>query len=308
MGWRRIAYLLSLAGCAAFYLIYRKWLSGLALTALVAFPWFSLAASLPALFSTRLRLELPAHLEKGQSIRADLLCSSKLPPLPIRGWLKIKNTLTGEIWDLKPGEALPTDHCGQLEIAARGCRVYDYLGLFRFPIRKKPKAVLLVRPAEMPLAVIPNLHRLVNRVWRPKRGGGFGEHHELRLYRPGDNLQQIHWKLTAKTGKLILRETVEPERGRILVKLDLSGTDEELDRKLGRCLWLCRLLLQKELPHELRALTGAGLRSFPIGSEAALEQAMDTLLACPCSRSGTIADPDPTAAWEYYIGGDDDEA
>ena len=63
MGWRRIAYLLSLAGCAAFYLIYRKWLSGLALTALVAFPWFSLAASLPALFSTRLRLELPAHLE-----------------------------------------------------------------------------------------------------------------------------------------------------------------------------------------------------------------------------------------------------
>ena len=308
MGWRRVLYLLSLAGCIAFYIIYRMWLSGLVLVFILALPWFSLVLSLPGLFTARLRLDIPLHMELDQPAPAVLSLDTPLPPPHFRGWLEVKNTMTGEAWDLKSGESLPTDHCGQLEIKARACRVYDYLGLFRFPVRKKPQAFMLVRPIPVPLPQMPDLSRFLTRAWRPKRGGGYGENHELRLYRPGDNLQQIHWKLTAKTGKLILRETVEPQRGKMLVKLDLSGSEDRLDRKLGQTLWLCGQLLEKELPHELQALTGAGLRSFSITSEDTLRQAVDTLLACPRAKNGTIADPDPPAVWEYYIGGGDHEA
>ena len=308
MGWRRVLYLLSLAGCIAFYLIYRMWLSGLVLVFILALPWFSLLVSLPGLITAKLRLDIPLHGQLDQTIPANMLLDSPLPPPHFRGWLKVKNNMTGEVWDLKPGEELPTDHCGQLEITARSCRMYDYLGLFRFPIRKKPRSLMLVRPVAVPLDRMPDLSRFLTRAWRPKRGGGFGENHELRLYRPGDNLRQIHWKLTAKTGKLILRETVEPQLGRMLVKLDLSGSEGCLDRKLGNTLWLCGLLLEKELPHELLALTGGGLRSFPITSEDTLRQAVDILLSCPRAKSGSIQEPDPTAVWEYYIGGGEDEA
>ena len=308
MGWRRVLYLLSTAGCIAFYIIYRMWLSGLVMVFILALPWFSLLVSLPGLITAKLRLGIPLHTQLDETVPANTLLETPLPPPHFRGWLKVTNAMTGEIWDLKPGENLPTDHCGQLEIKARSCRIYDYLGLFRFPVRRKPKALMLIRPKPVPLTQVPDLSRFLTRAWRPKRGGGFGENHELRLYRPGDNLQQIHWKLTAKTGKLILRETVEPQRGKMLVKLDLSGSEDCLDRKLGRALWLCGYLLEKELPHELRALTGAGLRSFPITSEDTLRQAVDTLLACPRAKSGSMEDPDPTAVWEYCIGGGDDEA
>lgn len=308
MGWRRVLYLLSVAGCLAFYIIYRMWLSGLVLVFILALPCFSLLVSLPGLITAKLRLDIPLHAQLDQAIPANAILDSPLPAPHFRGWLKVKNIMTGEIWDLKPGEDLPTDHCGQLEITARACRVYDYLGLFRFPFRRKPKAFILIRPKALPLNRMPDLSRLLTRAWRPKQGGGYGENHELRLYRPGDNLQQIHWKLTAKTGKLILRETVEPQLGKMLVKLDLSGSEDCLDRKLGQALWLCGQLLENELPHELRALTGAGLRSFPITSDDTLRQAVDTLLSCPRARSGTIIDADPTAVWEYYIGGGDDEA
>ena len=307
MGWRRVLYLLSLAGCLAFYIMYRMWLSGLILVCILALPWFSLLVSLPAMVTTRLRLELPAGLDREQAVTAGFAVGCPLPPPMVRGWLKVKNAMTGEIWDLKPDEKLPAEHCGQLEIRLRGCWVYDYLGLFRLPIPRKPQTATLVRPIPQAPPRLPDLTRLLTRSWRPKRGGGFGENHELRLYRPGDSLQQIHWKLTAKTGKLILRETVEPERGLILVKLDLNGDDDALDRKLDRMLWICTYLIEKDLPHELRVLTGAGLRSFPINSDATVRQAVDTLLACPLAREGTIADPDPAAVWEYYIGGGSDE-
>lgn len=308
MGWRRVLYLLSLAGCIAFYILYRMWLSGLVLAAILALPWFSLLFSLPALCTTRLALEHPQYAELGQPIPAGLTGRCPLPTPVFRGWLRVRNVMTGEEWDLKPGEPLPTSHCGQLTIRLRSCRIYDYLGLFRFPMGKKPQGTMLVRPTAAAPAEMPDLSRAIARAWRPKRGGGFGENHELRLYRPGDSLQQIHWKLTAKTGKLILRETVEPERGKLLVRMDLSGTDDTLDRKLGQALWLGRYLLENELPHELRVLTGAGPRSFPIDSEATLRQAVDTLLACPCAQAPSAPAPDPTASWEYYIGGDGHEA
>ena len=308
MGWRRVLYLLTLGGCMAFYMMYRMWLSGLALTAVLALPWFSLLVSLPAMVSTTMELEHPGTVSMGEEAVVKLDARCRLPGPPCRGRLEIRSTMTGEEWDDKRNSILPTDHCGQLEILVRGCWVYDYLGLFRIPLRKKPQGKVLVRPKPVPLDNPPDLTRFMIRSWRPKRGGGFGENHELRLYRPGDNLQQIHWKLTAKTGKLILRETVEPERGLMLIKLELVGEEETLDRKLGQLLWLSRYLLANDLHHEIRALTGAGLRCFPVKAEPDLSRAVDQLLACPCAREGAVQSRDMAAAWEYMIGGGPDEA
>lgn len=307
MGWRRIVYLISLAGCVAFYLIYRQWLSGLVLAAVLGLPLFSLLVSLPAMFTTQLQLEHPQSVPLGEAGLADLWVCCSLPAPPATGKLVIRNTMTGEEWDSKMRSSLPTDHCGQLVIQTRAGWIYDYLGLFRIPVGKKPEGKVLVRPDPIAMEEPPDLGRFLARSWRPKRGGGFGENHELRLYRPGDSLQQIHWKLTAKTGKLILRETVEPEQGLVLLKLDLSGTEAELDEKLGKLLWLSRYLLGQDVLHEIRALTGQGLLCCPVKAEADVQQAVDRLLCTPCAESGSIQTQDMSAAWEYYIGGGTDE-
>lgn len=57
--------------------------------------------------------------------------------------------------------------------------------------------------------------------------------HALREYQPGDAQRQIHWKSTAKTGTLMVRQYEETRRSRMLVALALGedeyGTDDEFE-------------------------------------------------------------------------------
>ena len=153
----------------------------------------------------------------------------------------------------------------------------------------------------------PSLERYIAGAWRPKHGGGFAENHDLRLYRPGDDLRQIHWKLAAKTGKLIFREPIEPTRGKVLLTMELSGDPNTVDTKMGKLLWMSRYLLENDLHHDVRCLTGRGTESYTVTDEESLMQVLRSLLGAPKTQNGSL--PLATdAAWQYRIGGGDDEA
>ena len=307
MAKNRVIYLLAWAGCMIFFCAYQKWFAWLTLVAVVCLPFFSLLVSLPAMLTARLELKLPDSVPVGTACGPKLTCRAFLPAPPWKGWLLAQRPMTDEVRVLRPGAQLPTANCGGWICAVEKAKICDYLGLFSIPIRSSSAKTVLVRPK--PVAVhVPELDRYLSRSWRPKWGGGFAENHELRLYRPGDSIQQIHWKLSAKTGSLILREPMEPERGRMLLRLDLNGTPMELDRKLGRLLWLGEYFLEQKLCFEIHALTGNGLESWTVDTPEGLQDAMDELLCCPCAREGTIRDRVETAAWQYDIGGGADEA
>jgi uncharacterized protein (DUF58 family) len=57
--------------------------------------------------------------------------------------------------------------------------------------------------------------------------------HAIREYAPGDSQRQIHWKSTAKTGTLMVRQFEETRRSRLALVLSLRaddfGTDEEFE-------------------------------------------------------------------------------
>ena len=171
---------------------------------------------------------------------------------------------------------------------------------------EEKRIYILPKPVEV--TGISSLQRQLAHRWRPKPGGGFSENHELRLYRPGDRLNQVHWKLSAKTGKLILREPMEPQRGLVLLTMTLRGTPEELDRKLGRMIWLGNHILCQEIPFELRVLTGAGIECFSIANAQELSRTTDVLLASPTAADGSIRERSYSASWHYHIGGRPDEA
>lgn len=307
MAGRRIVYLASLTGCLVFYYFYREWISWLFLSIMSALPWLSLILSLPAILTARSGLQVPGHCAPGDICRAKAGLSSPLPVPPFLCKLRVTHAVTGEVWKLTAGEKLPTAVCGRLEIRQARLWVCDYLGLFRFPIRKKEDARMYIRPTPVPILPVPEFAVQPPRQWKPKPGGGFAENHDLRLYRPGDNLQQIHWKLSAKTGNLILREAMVPIHRPLRLTLDLQGTPEELNRKLGRLLWLSRLLCEKEILFDIAALTGKGVLSWRIAGEGDLKRAMDQLLASPAAESGTIEDIPTPAGKLYHIGGAPDE-
>ncbi|WP_234983305.1 DUF58 domain-containing protein [Demequina sp. NBRC 110053] len=46
--------------------------------------------------------------------------------------------------------------------------------------------------------------------------------HAIRDYRPGDSRRHVHWKSTAKTGQLMVRQYEETRRSRIAIAIDLD--------------------------------------------------------------------------------------
>ncbi len=57
--------------------------------------------------------------------------------------------------------------------------------------------------------------------------------HAIRQYMPGDSRRHVHWKSTAKTGTLMVRQYEETRRARVAVVLDLDlaeyGSDDEFE-------------------------------------------------------------------------------
>lgn len=306
---RRILYTLLLVGVFCFCVAYQKWLAWFLFYALLALPVFSLAASLPAMLTARFRLALPRTARLGQPLELKLRCKC---PLPLPAWrckLLVERPLTGQSWRSRELDSLPTEHCGTVTVTVRGAGIYDYLGLARLPIRLEARTYrTVVRPVPVPVADLPGLESALSRAWKPKPGGGFAENHELRLYRPGDNIQQIHWKLSAKTGSLILREPMEPVRGRVLLRMDLKGDPQRLDLLLGQLLWLGQQLLERDVHFQLQCLTGNGIDLWHIGSHAELDRVLDGLLSHPPATSGSLRDKPEQAHWQYFIGGDLHEA
>ena len=305
---RRFGYLAALFGCWMLYIAYGEWFSWLALLAVAGLPWLSLLLSLPAMLRFRLEPGGAGAVTLGTEAEAWLVGSCGLPMPPFKGRLYLRSRITGQTRRYRSGEGLPTRHCGGYAVTIQGARVCDYLGLFALPVRHPGRATVLVRPKPLPVREVPDLDRFLAKSWKPKFGGGFSENHELRLYRPGDSLNQVHWKLSAKTGKLMLRQPMEPQRGLVLVTMTLRGDPSELDRKFGRLLWLGRYLAERNVSFELRVLTGQGVQSFPVDGERALNKAIDSLLCTEAAEKGSIRDHPFAASWHCHIGGEPDES
>lgn len=304
MASRRLCYFLTLTVVFTAWLAVGSWLSWVVLLALLALPWLGLALSLPALRAFGLAPTGVDVLQAGEPASLWILGSCGPPMPPFRGELEIRSCFTGQLSRYRPEQGLPTAHCGGLEITVVKARVFDYLGLFSFRPRHREPRTVRIRPVPLEVTEPLGLEKFSARRWYPKPGGGFSENHELRPFRPGDSMTGIHWKLTAKTGALVVREPMEPEQGRMLLTMDVSGTPEELDRKFGRLVWVSRQLLDRGLHFELRVLTGHGLQELPVRDERSLNRAVDDLLCQPLAREGTVRDHPASACWQFHIGGE----
>ncbi len=292
-----VIYLLSWLVCIVFYCAYQQWFAWIALITLLALPVFSLLCSLPAMLSSSLTIDAPEVVTTGDVCHVKLGCKCPFPTPNWRCDVYVELPMTFDEHPLAKDGQLPTDHCGLRILHVDHTRIYDYLGLFSLPLRGGAARTVTVRPRPivMPLPSTAQGHAIR---WQGKPGGGYAENHELRLYRPGDSIQQIHWKLSAKTGRLILREPQIPVGGTLTVRLDPGSTPSEADRAMGRLLYVSQALLEQGI--RLRILC-QGL-CLPVNNPNELIAAMDQLLAKPMrceSVSHSVG---------YWIGGEPDEA
>lgn len=301
---QRLCYIAALIGSIALYICYQEWMAVLFLALALCLPLLSLAISLPAMCRFCVALRCVPTVTVGEASVAEVTGDGDLP---FRARLAIARPLTGESWHGGVRVSLPTDHVGALCVTAKRVWVYDRLGLIGIPVKYRETATVLVRPRPLRMDIPASADSVLSSSWRPKAGGGYSEYHELRPYRPGDSLNHIHWKVTAKVGAPIIREPMQPDL-RWSLMLTVRGSDAELDRLFGRLLFAGSHFLEHGVPFEVRALTDGGLTRSTVMHEVDLVTAIDALLSCPSATSGSVQDYAATGFRTLMIGGDADEA
>lgn len=297
---RWLIYLATLAGCIVFDIAYGQWLSGVLLKLVALLPVVSFVLSLPAMLQTRVQLLLPDRVQVGTTVRLQLHTICPLPVPRVRCPVRVQLPLQQRSMTRHDGDMLPTEHCGSVLCKLKYPFVTDYLGLIPLPARGTHRAELTVLPVPVPMPDPTQAERVITSAMKPKNSG-FSEHQELRLYRPGDSLNRVHWKLSAKTKKYIVRQPMEPMLGKLLLTMQLTGAPGELDDRCGRLLYFSRYLLQRGYNHRIRVATGAGVQEYAVSTEDDCLAAMSALLRCP--PASEPADLSSTGSLVFSIGG-----
>ena len=135
--------------------------------------------------------------------------------------------ITVDVPPLGPGTShelrypLPTARRGRVPVGPLRLERADPLGLARRTRPYGAAETLLVRPRVRPLPVLPSGQ--AHHVEGPDSGtadDGSLTFHALREYVLGDDLRRVHWRSTARTGTLMVRQLVDVPLPRTTLVLD----------------------------------------------------------------------------------------
>ncbi|MFL6161212.1 MAG: DUF58 domain-containing protein [Jatrophihabitantaceae bacterium] len=131
---------------------------------------------------------------------------------------------------------LPQLRRGRYTVGPTTVIASDPFGLVTADTRSTDTAQLVVQPKTVPLAplTLPIAWRDGAATLSHSVGSGGSDDASVREFRHGDDLRKIHWRSTAKTGALMVRQEERPWHGESLVLLDtralaypvLPGEDE----------------------------------------------------------------------------------
>ncbi len=125
------------------------------------------------------------------------------------------------------------ESCGVTRSSVFRASVTDLLGLFWIPVSVKTKlAETLLVPEKIAYQgkIEPDDGK-----GKAKQALENGEWTGIRDYRNGDSLRSVHWKLTARTGKTVVREYEKADEERLAWAVFIwGGAHDALCRSLGR--------------------------------------------------------------------------
>ena len=124
--------------------------------------------------------------------------------------------------------SLPLHFRGRYQIGIKELVVHDLMGLFHYTFRAYEPKVILVKPRICPIEYksVPVAKISDGELTYGLREMGNDEIVDIREYAYGDSLRKIHWKLSTKLSKTMVRETRNELDNEVLLILNLSRPDK----------------------------------------------------------------------------------
>lgn len=276
---------------------------------------FAMVREMKRRVTARLRLPEAFGKKKGSlPVEVELENTGRLPVPEIRVELGYRDLYDGNCGSLSGtamldgrGRAalcfhMTSEYCGAAAFWIEKVTVSDYLGVFCGSCEKTEERLelsflpLREQEADGLFGQTQFFSADGNMYEQYRSGDDPSETHDIREFRQGDPLHSIHWKMTAKTGDLLVREFSQPSENTTLVLYDLKKqekdiTREEWDHFLESAASLSDRLLRMGYVHDTVWMDGktGEVRRMHIGSEEALDVMLSELLRASVYDRGEIA-------------------
>ena len=158
-------------------------------------------------------------------------------------------------------------HCGTVVFRIKRCRISDMLKLFTMKIKTNEedifgsKCTFTILPDYIPIenniANYEDMGLETDEYSKTQKGDDPSEIFDIRDYVDGDKLNRIHWKLTAKQDKTMVKDYSMPISNSIMLMLELvhtPGKGDELiqfDTLIETVSSISGYLLENSVPHRL---------------------------------------------------------
>lgn len=227
-----------------------------------------------AVVNLLIRNHLEIQVEAGISVQKgaqgtfllQLQNQSVLPMICMRCLVQMENRLNGEICEknvftwLRPKETRQfllqtgSHYCGRIQISVPYVQLYDYFGVLGIKKRCDVTGTVTVLPEtfDMELHLVPAPNRADDsEIYSQERPGmDLSEIYQIREYVAGDSLRQIHWKLSNKFDRLIVRDPSLPITRNVLIFWERTGESDNpeiVDAQAEVLVSLCRNLLEQSI-------------------------------------------------------------
>ncbi len=206
---------------------------------------FLLSRYLKRIFSVKMKICIPA-VQKGEEIKIELLAENRgvLPITKNKVWVAVQDSQGSR--QMREEFRIPVAHhktekincgvvaeyCGRLHFTISKGKVWDYLGMFSGRIKVDEEQYVNVLPGfhEMQVQVSEWTRKFSGdgESYDPNRSGDdVSEVFQIREFRDGDALQSVHWKLSAKSENLMVREFGRPVSAAVLLFFNLQGKGQK---------------------------------------------------------------------------------
>jgi hypothetical protein len=264
-----ISMLALVALAALVYIFSNIYATLIVLIIVVILPLVSALLMLLSVNGVAIELELPAQMSVDDTRFTCVVQNKSIIPIARLSFsLEIDNRLTGRVAQRQLFTTLGSRRtyqvvlglddpkAGTLVITPRLLRVWDCFGLFSRRIKDAPSQTTVVYPhlLEMSMAMETPVETQGEglRYSDVKKGNEQSEILGIREYEPSDEVRRIHWKLSSKVDKLLVRDFSLPLNYAAFLLVELSSDSEVLsDGIVTTGLSLASALIEAGLSYNL---------------------------------------------------------